>query len=167
MQLNAGAAEKIISDMGMSDLPLIELHPTPTPVSPDWFSKYKSLCHEFMSSLTDTVETLAFMNLDQDEFMSILMGRALPQNTSIRLRTPLVWGGKLELDNLFMCWTYPHSYNMDRFIISQYDAKTIWLPNPAKKIYLPAHTTGGGDGGNATEDRLAQISAQIAADRDI
>ena len=43
MQLNAGAAEKIISDMGMSDLPLVEVRPTPTPVAPDWFSKYKSL----------------------------------------------------------------------------------------------------------------------------
>ena len=51
--------------------------------------------------------------------------------------------------------------------MAQTGAHTIWLPNPAKKIYLPAHTTGGGDGGNTTEDRLAQISAQIAADRDI
>ena len=51
--------------------------------------------------------------------------------------------------------------------MSQIGAQTIWLPNPAKKIYLPAHTTGGGDGGNATEDRLAQIGAQIAAERDM
>ena len=56
---------------------------------------------------------------------------------------------------------------MDRFIIAQSGAQTIWMPNPTKKIYLPAHTAGGGDGGNATEDRLAQIGAQIAADRDM
>ena len=41
----------------------------------------------------------------------------------------------------------------------------IWLPNPAKKIYVPAHTAGGGDGGNATEDRLSQMAAQIAQSR--
>ena len=120
-----------------------------------------------MASLTDSAETLAFMNLTQDEFMNIIMGRDLPQNISIRFRIPLVWGGKLEIDNLFMCWTFPHSYNMDRFIIVQSGAQTIWMPNPTKKIYLPAHTAGGGDGGNATEDRLAQIGAQIAADRDM
>ena len=167
MQLNAGAAEKLISDMGMSDLPLVEIRPTPSTVAPDWFSKYKQLCHEFMASLTDSAETLAFMNLSQDEIMNIIMGREPPQNISFRFRVPLVWGGKLEIDNLFMCWTFPHSYNMDRFIMSQIGAQTIWLPNPTKKIYLPAHTTGGGDGGNATEDRLAQIGAQIAADRDM
>ncbi|MBQ5699794.1 MAG: hypothetical protein IIV74_00680 [Alphaproteobacteria bacterium] len=167
MQLNASTAEKLISDMGMSDLPLTEVRPTPSHVPSDWFSRYKTLCHEFMSSLTDSVETLAFMNLSQDEFMNIITGRDLPQNISIRFRVPLMWGGRLETDNLFMCWTYPHSYNMDRFIIMQSGATSIWLPNPTKKIYLPAHTAGGGDGGNATEDRLAQIGAQIAGNRDI
>ena len=34
-----------------------------------------------------------------------------------------------------------------------------------KKIYIPAHTAGGGEGGNATEDRLAQMAAQFAASR--
>ena len=54
-----------------------------------------------------------------------------------------------------------------KFIISQYGNETIWLPNPTKKIYLPANTGGGGDGGNGTEDRLTEtIASQIAADRD-
>ena len=120
-----------------------------------------------MTSLTDTVETLAFMNLSQDEFMNLIMGKAVPENMSFRLRVPLVWGGKLELDNMFMCWTFPHSHNLDRFIMEQSRNEIVWLPNPTQKIYLPAHTATGGDGGNATEDRLAQISAQIAADRDM
>ncbi len=167
MQLNQGSAEKLISDLGMSDLPLTQICPKLSPVPSDWFSRYKELCHEFMLSLTDSVETLAFMNLSQDEFMNIIMGNGLPQNISIRFRTPLIWGGKLEIDNMFLCWTFPHSYNMDRFIIEQYGASTIWLPSPTNKIYLPAHTTGGGDGGNATEDRLAQISAQLAGGRDL
>ena len=77
------------------------------------------------------------------------------------------WGGELDINNMFMCWTFPHAYNMDRFIISQSGNKTVWLPNPSKKIYLPAHTAGGGDGGNATEDRLAQMGAQLAGGRDM
>lgn len=167
MQLNQGTAEKKIADLGMSDLPLIELTPRPHKIAPDWFARYKDLCKQFMLSLTDSVETLAFMNLTQDEFMNIIMGHALPQNISIRFRIPLAWGGELDINNMFMCWTFPHAYNMDRFIISQSGNKTVWLPNPSKKIYLPAHTAGGGDGGNATEDRLAQMGAQLAGGRDM
>ena len=167
MYLTLNNAEKILSDMGMSDMPVSEFRPTRTAVSPDWFPKYKQLCRQFMTSLTDTVETLAFMNLSQDEFMNLIMGKAVPENMSFRLRVPLVWGGKLELENMFMCWTFPHSHNLDRFIMEQSRNEIVWLPNPTQKIYLPAHTATGGDGGNATEDRLAQISAQIAADRDM
>ncbi|MBQ8294542.1 MAG: hypothetical protein IJX89_04110 [Alphaproteobacteria bacterium] len=167
MQLSQGAAEKIITDLGMDDMPLTLMRPDCRPVSPNWYARYRELCHEFIMSLTDSVETLAFMNLTQDEFMNLIMGKSVPNNLSIRFRTPLVWGGKLETDNLFMCWTFPHSHNLDRFIIGQSGNEQIWLPNPAKKIYLPAHMASGGDGGNATSDRLSQMAAQIAAGRDI
>ena len=165
MQLNQGVAEKRIADLGMDDLPLVQVRPIPHPVSQDWFKKYRDLVHEFALSLTDSVQELAFMNLPQDDFMDLIMGRRMPENLSIRFRTPLVWGGKLELDNMFMCMTFPHSHNMDRFIIEQNGNDVIWMPNPAKKIYLPAHMMNGGDGGNATSDRLSQLAAQIVASR--
>ncbi len=167
MRIQKETAEKKISELGMKDMPLVEICPTKCTLSPNWFIEYKTLCKEFISNLTDSVETLAFMNLEQDEFMNLIMGHAIPENLSIRFRIPLSLGGKLDIDNLFMCWTYPFSYNIDRFIISQYGNETIWLPNPTKKIYLPANTGGGGDGGNGTEDRLTEtIASQIAADRD-
>jgi len=97
--------------------------------------------------------------------MDLIMGRRMPENLSVRFRVPLVWGGKLEIDNLFMCMTFPHAHNMDRFIIEQSGNDVIWLPNPAKKIYIPVHMANGGDGGNATEDRLSQMAAQIATSR--
>ena len=68
----------------------------------------------------------------------------------------MLWGGELSIDNMFLCYTFPHSYNLDRFIIDQSDAKTVFLPNPEKKIYLTTHTGGGGAGGNAASDRLSQ-----------
>ncbi len=165
MQLNKTSAEKRLADFLMDDLPVMEFAPTDTAVAPDWFVKYKSLRREFMRSLTDSVEDLVFLNLSQDEFMGLVMGRAMPPNLSIRLRVPLVWGGKLEIENMFLCRTFPHSNNMDRFIIEQTGAATVWLPNPAKKVYVPAHTASGGDGGNATEDRLSQLAAQLASNR--
>ena len=163
--MNESVAEKRIADLGMDDLPLVQIRPVSQPVPYDWFKKYHDLVHEFVQSLTDSIQELAFMNLPQDDFMDLIMGRRMPENLSVRFRTPLVWGGKLELDNLFMCMTFPHSHNMDRFIIEQSGNDAIWMPNPAKKIYLPAHMMNGGDGGNATSDRLSQIAAQIAASR--
>lgn len=165
MELNETTAQQRLADLGMDDMPVIEHQPTPTQVTPDWFIKYKDLVHRFMETLTDSSQEIAFLNLGSDEFMDLITGRAIPRNMSVRFRVPLMWGGKLDIDNLFMCRTFPHSYNIDRFILDQSGNKTIWLPNPAKKIYVPAHTAGGGDGGNATSDRLSQIAAQIAASR--
>ena len=118
-----------------------------------------------MRSLSDCVQELALMNLGRDEFMDLLMGRKVPDNLSFRFRTPLVWGGKLEIDNMFMCFTFPQSQNLDRFIIEQYGNETIWLPNPEKKIYLPIHSTISGNGGNATADRLSQFAATMNTGR--
>ena len=165
MQMNQSVAEKRIADLGMDDLPLVQIRPVPHTVSPDWFKKYRDLVREFAMSLTDSIQELAFMNLAQDDFMDLIMGRRMPENLSVRFRVPLVWGGKLEMDNLFLCMTFPHAHNMDRFIIEQSGNDLIWMPNPAKKIYLPAHMMNGGEGGNATSDRLSQLAAQIASSR--
>lgn len=167
MQLNQGVAEKRIAELGMDDLPLVQIRPIPHSVSPDWFKKYHELTHEFATSLTDSVQELAFMNLPQDDFMDLIMGRRMPENLSIRFRVPLIWGGTLDIDNMFLCMTFPHAHNMDRFIIEQSGNDVIWIPNPTKKVYLPAHMMNGGDGGNATSDRLSQLAAQIAAERGI
>ena len=165
MQWTQDFAEKRLGDMKMSNMPVMALHPNPVAVSPDWFQKYKELCHEFMRSLTDSVQELALMNLSRDEFMELIMGRTLPINLSIRFRTPLLWGGTLDIDNMFMCFTFPHSQNLDRFIIEQAGNETVWLPNPSKKIYLPLHSTIAGNGGNATADRLSQFAATMNAGR--
>lgn len=165
MQLSQASAEKIIKDLGMDDMPLVAVRPAPHQVPADWFQRYRAARHRFMQSLTDSVEELAFMNLSQDEFMALVTGAALPNNMSVRMRTPMAWGGEISPENMFMCATFPHSQNIDRFIIGQTGYDTVWLPAPAKKIYIPAHTGGGGDGGNATEDRLSQIAAQIASGR--
>lgn len=156
MQLNEHSALERLAALNMEDMPVIAYTPTKCSLDNDWFKKYSVLRHEFLTSLTDSMEEIAFMNLPQNEFINLVMGRSLPENTSIRFRIPLIWGGKLELENMFLCWTFPHSFNLDRFLIEQNDAKTIYLPNPEKKVYLTTHTGGGGDGGNATSDRLSQ-----------
>lgn len=166
MQFDETRALKRLEDLGMEDIPVIEYTPTKCIVDNTWFQKYVNLRRQFMESLTDSFEEIAFLNLSQNEFIDLIMGKSLPDNLSIRFRIPLMWGGKLDIENLFMCSTFPHAHNLDRFIIEQSDAKTIFLPNPAKKIYIPAHTGGGGVGGNAASDRLSQAAMSYNASRD-
>lgn len=165
MQLNKNLALERLSALGLDDMPVIEYTPKRCPLNADWFKKYSELRREFLSSLGDSLEEIAFMNLPQNEFMGLIMGNFLPENLSIRFRIPLLWGGDLTTDNMFMCLTFPHSYNLDRFIIEQSDAGTIYLPNPEKKIYLTTHTGGGGAGGNAASDRLSQSAFTFMSGR--
>jgi hypothetical protein len=156
MQLNEHSALERLAALNIDDMPVIAYTPTKCQLESDWFKKYSALRREFLSSLTDCMEEIAFMNLPQNEFINLVMGHALPDNLSIRLRIPLIFGGELKIENMFLCLTFPHSFNLDRFIIEQSDAQTLYLPNPEKKVYLTTHTGGGGDGGNATSDRLSQ-----------
>lgn len=165
MQLNEQSAMERLASLGMDDMPVIAYTPQKCSLTSDWFQKYSALRREFLSSLSDSFEEIAFMNLPQEEFMGLVMGKSLPDNTSIRFRIPLLWGGKLEISNMFLCWTFPHSFNLDRFLIEQSDATTVYLPNPEKKIYLTAHGGGGGDGGNATSDRLSQSAFNAISGR--
>lgn len=167
MKISETAAIARISELGMDDMPLVEYTPHATKLPPDWFHKYHELAHKFMETLTDCATELAFMNLSQNEFMALVTGRALPRNTSIRWRTPITMGGELSIDNMFLCRTFPHSHRLDRFLIEQSGNETIWLPNPAHAIYITTHTAGGGAGGNATSDRLAQMASQIANDNSL
>lgn len=162
MQLTKSSAERRLGDLLMEDMPVMEITARNTPSPSDWFAKYKKLRREFLKSLTDSIEELSFLNLSQEAFMGLIMGRSLPENLSLRLRTPMQYGGKLEIENMFMCRTFPHSHNLDRFIIEQSGSPTIWVPNPAKKIYIPAYLLSGAEGGNATTDRLTQMAAQFA-----
>ena len=158
MQLNEKSALERLATLGMDDMPVMAYTPKYCTLDSDWFKKYSALRREFLSSLTDSLEEIAFMNLAQNEFINLVMGRALPDNLSVRLRIPLLWGGELSTKNMFLCWTFPHSHNLDKFIQDQSDAETIYLPNPEKKVYLTTHGGGGGDGGNASSDRLSQAA---------
>ncbi len=162
MQWSQDFAEQRLKSMHMDDMPIVLVAPNVVNVPSDWFSGYRETRRQFMCSLDDSIETLAFMNLSQDAFMDLLMGRNLPENTSIRFRVPLIWGGEVDIDNMFLCWTFPNSQNLDRFIIEQTGNDAIWMPNPAKKVYVSAHVGGGGNGGNSTEDRMTQIGMNMA-----
>ena len=152
--MNKIVANQRLEALSIPDMPVVEIPALVHSISADWFSKYKEIRREFMESLGDSIEDLSMLQMDQSEFMGLLSGKALPENLTIRLRIPLLFGGKIELTNMFLCKTFPHSQNIDRFIIEQSGNYSVWLPNPLKKIYLPIHNLSGGDGGNVTGDKF-------------
>jgi len=165
MQFNKDTALDKLSELGMEDMPVMEYQPTKCILNKDWFTQYTTLRKTFLSSLIDSIEDIVFMNLPQEEYINLVTGQSIPENLSIRFRIPLIWGGPLSIENLFMCATFPYSHNLDLFILSQNDAPRVYLPNPTKKIYIPTSIGGGGDGGNASSDRLSQIAAMLASSR--
>jgi len=159
-------AERRLGEFLMDDMPVIEIPAKPAAVPADWFQKMRKLRREFMESLMDSIQELSFLNLSQDAFMGLMRGTALPENLAVRWRKPLEYGGDLNIENMFLCPRFPYGHNMDRFLAEQSNNQTLWIPNPAKKIYVPTNLLGGGDGGNATTDRMTNaMAAQIAADR--
>ena len=158
-------AERRLADLLMDDMLSLEIPARPVAVPADWFVRLRTLRREFMESLTDSIQELSFLNLSQDAFMGLMRGVKLPENLALRFRKPLEYGGELTIDNMFMCPRFPYGHSMDRFIAEQSGNPTLWIPNPAKKVYVPTRLLGGGDGGNATSDRLSAMAAQFAADR--
>jgi len=158
-------AERRLADLLLEDVPVMELNVRPAAIPPDWFARFRKSRRELMESLDDSIQELSFLDLSQDDFMDLLRGKRLPENLSIRWRVPLEYGGAPSAENMFLCPTFYAGHNMDRFILEQAGRPVMWLPNPSKKIYIPAHMLSASDGGNATSDRLSAIAAQIAADR--
>lgn len=167
MQLNKESAQKKLQEYNIDDMQLMPVSSVQTKLPLDWFIKYKTICHEFMESLSDSIDDLIFMNLDQNVLISLLYNHILPNELSIRHKIPLLYGGENSVNNLFLYKTFPISYKLDCFILEQANNDIIWIPSPAKKVYTPVHIATGGPGGNATTDILTQIAAQISSSHDI
>ena len=156
-------AERRLDELLLGDVNIVEVVARPVSVAPNWFPRLRKLRRELMQSLDDSIQELSFLDLSKDDFMDLLRGRALPENLSIRFRIPLEYGGELALDNMFVCPSFYAGYNMDRFILEQNGNANLWLPSPAKKIYIPTKVLAGGEGGNATSDRMTTAMASMMA----
>ncbi|MDR1207221.1 MAG: hypothetical protein LBK26_02295 [Rickettsiales bacterium] len=163
--MNKHDAERRLAELLMDDMPVIEMPVRPRAVAGDWFVKTRAARHAFLKSLSDSIQELSFLNLPQDAFMGLIQGRSCPENLSIRWRRPMEYGGEISEKNMFLTPRFPYAQNMDRFLMEQSGKATIWIPGPEKKVYVPTRMLGGGDGGNATTDRLSELAAQLAAER--
>ena len=162
--MNKTEAEQRLTALHLGDVPIVEIGAVHRTVPNDWFAMAKLVRRKFISSLDEKdMEELSFFNLSKDQFMDMMTMKKLPENIALRWRIPIIYGGPLEPNNMFLCHNFPVSKDMDRFITEQTGAHSLWVPNPVKKIYVSAHMLGGGAGGNATSDRLSQIAAQMGS----
>ncbi|MCQ2568356.1 MAG: hypothetical protein MJ163_02040 [Alphaproteobacteria bacterium] len=76
MQLNEHLALERLAVLGLDDMPVMEYTPKQCVLESDWFKKYSALRREFLSSLGDSFEEIAFMNLPQDEFVGLITGQS-------------------------------------------------------------------------------------------
>jgi hypothetical protein len=155
-------AERRLADLLLEDMPVMEIAARPVAVAQDWFVRLRKLRRQLMESLDDSIQELSFLDLPREDFMDLLRGRRLPENLSVRWRVPLEYGGELSVENMFLCPTFFACHNMDRFILEQAGKPTLWLPNPAKKIYIPTGAILGGPGGNSATDRMTNAFAAAA-----
>jgi len=146
----------------MDDLPLGDCAVAPVRLSPGWFREFQAARRDFLASLSDSIPELALINLSREDFMDLLMAKRIPENLSVKFRRPIVYGGSISPENMFLMLSFPYGSNLDIFMAEQAGQGKIWYPNPEKKIYISVNMLSGGEGGNATSDRLSQaFAAQV------
>ncbi|MDR2269042.1 MAG: hypothetical protein LBD94_02550 [Rickettsiales bacterium] len=160
-------AEQRLAGFLMDDMPVESCKATPSPFPKDWFRMFRQARIEFMESLDDSVQELALLNLPRDDFINLLTAKTMPENLCLKFRRPILYGGEINPENMFIITNFPYGLNLDIFMAEQSGQGEIWYPNPAKKIYVSMNVLSGGDGGNATSDRLAQAFASMSQNRDM
>jgi hypothetical protein len=159
-------AENRLAALLMDDMPVERCDAVPAPLPNNWFQEFRAARAEFLKSLGDSIQELVFLNLSQGDFMNLLMAKSIPENLSVKFRRPILYGGGIDPANMFLAPTFPYGFNLDIFMAEQAGQGEVWYPNPAKKIYVSAQMLSGGEGGNATSDRLAQAFAQMGQGRE-
>ena len=162
---NIGDAGRALAGFSMDNMALSAAPAVPKAFPADWFPKFRRARRDFVMSLGDSIQELALMDLARDDFMDLMGGRRLPENISVKFRRPILYGGEIAPENMFMLRTFPFGSMLDIFMTGQFGQSEIYYPDPAKKIWVPLDVIGGGAGGNATSDRLAQGFAASAMDR--
>jgi hypothetical protein len=160
-------AEVRLAQFLMDDLPLSACLAVPSALPGDWFPKFRAARVDFMESLGESIPELALLNLAREDFISLLSGQHIPENLTVKFRRPILYGGDIRPDNMFLMQMFPAGFNLDIFMAEQAGQGEVFYPNPAKKVYVSVRTLSGGDGGNATSDRLAQgFAAQASQGRE-
>jgi hypothetical protein len=165
MLRNINEAEARLENFGISGMRLSACFAHPSQLPADWFQKFLEMRKKFMKSLDDSIAELAIINLSQEDFMDLLRARRIPENLTVRFRRPLVFGGAIEAENMFLTPLFMTGINLDVFMTEQMGQSEIYYPDPAKKVFVTSAGPMAGAGGNATADRLAQGFAMMGQGR--
>ncbi len=147
-------------NFGGMDLMSAHYHPY-TLNEQEFHHQMKHLKRAFLKELVNVyVNDLRSADLSEESIFYLSKGY-LPTNWTIHLKFPLLYGGKMALDNLVLIQCYPfheliHSY-INKQMISAAGLghpKMIYVPVPLGKVYIPNGEMTG-SGGKKKSDRSA------------
>lgn len=135
----------------------------------EFHEKYEQLKQAFLKELmANYINDLRSADLSEESIFCLGKG-IVPANWTVHLKYPLLYGGKLDLDNLVLMPIHPFHELIHHFLNQQMISeagvghpKTLYIPTPIGKVYI----SGGdfsGSGGKATSDRSVMAGMTSAA----
>lgn len=128
---------------------------------PEFHQQFKLLKRAFLKELTTLyVNDLRSADLSEESIFYLSKGY-LPANWTVHLKYPLLYGGKMALDNLVLIQCHPfheliHDY-LNKQMLSAAGIghpQTLYIPIPLGKVYIPNGEMTG-SGGKKKSDRSA------------
>ena len=133
----------------------------------EFHQQMQPLKKAFLNELvTVYINDLRSADLSEESIFYLSKGH-LPVNWTIHLKYPLLYGGKMTLDNLVLIQCYPfheliHNY-LNKQMISAAGLghpKTLYIPIPLGKVYIPnGEMTGSGGKKKADRSATAGLTA--------
>ncbi len=139
---------------------------------------YYDLMEKFLKKIgfsQKCMESLWKISLTRNEIVKIRSGK-LPENLDVIFKTPIQYGGKLEIENMLLIQTHPFAnliFDFERkqckkhheqFIKNQplygYDiVPKLFIPDIKDPIFVPAMLGWSSPAGNGSTDRVTQASS--------
>ena len=180
MQLTKNYWSQYLSEKGLSELPLSEVHLLNTNIKDiqDLYFNMDSVFSDFLKfcgkKYTKKLIQAGFRSYDLD-----LIDKGIcPHNASIMLKTPLEYGGEISPENLYIVQKNPFQFIISHFIayqINKYNddissdflvlPELLFTPTPVGIAFIPAVGSLKGGGGVSQGGKSTQLASQIEQDR--
>ncbi|MCL2629174.1 MAG: hypothetical protein FWD33_00540 [Alphaproteobacteria bacterium] len=153
-------AERRQGDLGLDDLPLVEVAAAVRPLPKGWFEEFRRERRRLLTELVrKDKEELMMMGLPIDDIVAMLGGKKIPAGVSVKFRVPPIYGGDISAENMFICRAASEGRAIDIFIAGQAGAENFFAPNPSKSVYVTSMKSMNSPGGNSTSDRMSDVLA--------
>ncbi|MDR2901643.1 MAG: hypothetical protein LBU87_00840 [Lactobacillales bacterium] len=140
---------------------------------PEFHNKFRLLARDFMKFLNYNHSLELRAAGVNDENIFLMKKGFVPENFTVLLKYPLQYGGSLDFSNMVLIQTNPFAADIRRYIDMQLTGatgflrpKTLYVPVPPGKIYVPFGLFTG-SGGKNKQDKSVMAGFTASALKDI